>query len=251
MPSAKVDIATGLKRLRAVPGLFEEVMKATVPQEARGFVKDIIAISPPASKRNTGTAAKKAGEASIDADLAGLFAGVVLKGTRTIPLLFGQADPPVEKKPPYHVPTKEVHPDVRAIYLRRKDKRSEWSGLWGRITRGQRAKFYVAREKLEALAKALKAKVGSLAAGYNAAAQRLGVPVPGWIARHGSRYGSVQVRQTSSSLVVIIANSIHFARAQKLHELAAYCAYVRQKKLDRRMPYLVKAALKKAGLKVA
>ncbi|WP_009960161.1 hypothetical protein [Verrucomicrobium spinosum] len=89
--------------------------------------------------------------------------------------------------------------------------------------------------KFRALEKETRAAVGKLAAGYNAAAQRLGVAVSAWIKRHGSKYGTVRVTITSKSYFVVVSNRIPYARAQCLHHLAESAAWIQENKFERRM----------------
>ena len=63
---------------RGIKALAPQVKKSRrelAEEAARGFVKEVVAITPPASKGKRGSAAKKAGEGAIIADLArsGLF----------------------------------------------------------------------------------------------------------------------------------------------------------------------------------
>lgn len=244
MITARVDIARMLRKLQAVPKVLEEEMSRLVLQEARGFVKDVVSFTPPASRGITGTAAKKQGERKIDSDLGGIFAPVKIKGRRTIPHLFGDYAPDTGRKPPYIVPTVESHPDPGGIYTARKQRRHG-----GRLTRGQKAPYYVAAPKIQQLKTKLKKKVGQLAAGYNAAAQRLNVPLPAWVRRHGNKYGRVQVRTGASSFTVAITNSVPYGQAQHMQRIADRTLAIRRNKLERRLPFVLRAAIKKAGLK--
>ena len=58
---------------RGIKALAPQVKKSRrelAEEAARGFVKEVVAITPPASKGKRGSAAKKAGEGAIIADLA-------------------------------------------------------------------------------------------------------------------------------------------------------------------------------------
>ena len=56
------------KALKRLDSLRKETKQELTERAARGFVKALITITPPASKSNTGSSAKKAGETAIDID---------------------------------------------------------------------------------------------------------------------------------------------------------------------------------------
>lgn len=240
----QVDVGRMIAKLAMVPGLYAHVREKVVEQEAKGYIRTVVSITPPASANVKGTAAKKQGEESVSRDLRRIFAPVKLKGKRNVPMLFGETDPSgVGNNPPYVVDTKERHPDLGVIYDVRNGRRRG-----GRLTRGQRQAYYVSDKKFRAFERERRKKVGQLAAGYNAAAQRLGVAMPSWIKRHGIGKGSVLVRVTSGSYMIVIRNSVVYGRAQRLHVLAERAAQIQRNKLERRLPHLIKAELRKAGL---
>lgn len=159
---------------------------------AKGMVTDIIAITPPASKGAQGVAAKRAGEGAIMRDLGAVFAPVRIKGYRTITTVFGR-----KIKKPVRVPTTEHWPDVISIYHERSHRRHG-----GRMTRGRKQAYYVSRAKLTSLATGLKAKVGTLAAGWIPAALELGAKVPAFIMRHaGKAHGTIQITYEKGILI--------------------------------------------------
>jgi hypothetical protein len=78
---------------RAIKALAPQVKKShreLAEQAGRGFVKEVVAITPPALKGKRGSAAKKAGEQAIISDLARVMIanarrnGVTLEDPRTI-----------------------------------------------------------------------------------------------------------------------------------------------------------------------
>src|SRR2546425_5037648 len=70
----KANVKFDLREIkRAIKNLEPHVKKSRrelTEQAAKGFVKEVVAITPPAGKGKRGTAAKKAGEAAITNDLA-------------------------------------------------------------------------------------------------------------------------------------------------------------------------------------
>jgi hypothetical protein len=194
----------------------------------------------------TGTAAKKAGEKKVDSDLNTIFAGVKLKGKRKVTHLFGQTNPKVGKKPPYLVPTTEKHPDLGAIYDQRVNRKFERGAK--KISRGQRAKWYVSSTKLATLRKERKKAVGKLAAGWAPAAAKLNVKLPTWITRHATPRGDVVPKIRRGSYSLTIRNNVPYGRKLALQAIANRALRGRDQKLARRLPHVLRGALKRARL---
>ncbi len=128
----------------------------------------IIDMTPPASPKTKGGAAKKQGEAAIDRDLANVFAGVRGKGIG---------------------PRAPSDPDV----IHRRLFRGKRAGSPMRSDIGKGNRYFVDLAALKELGRRLKARVGRMAATWMASANKLGVSVPAWIARHGTGPGSCTV----------------------------------------------------------
>ncbi|HEY7822440.1 MAG TPA: hypothetical protein VIG24_06395, partial [Acidimicrobiia bacterium] len=110
------------------------------------LVRDILRLTPPSRFGASVSEAKRAGERSIRKNLRSVFAGVNLKGQRQITHLFGRTD---VAGLPFRTPTTEKHPQVKSLYEQRK------VGSGYRVSRGQRARYYVDERKLAALEKEL------------------------------------------------------------------------------------------------
>ena len=177
---------------------FSEILQ----QFARLVVKDVVAITPPGKAGKAGgLQSKKRGEISVKSDLARLFQ----------PVRKAQADPGVS---------------IPAIHKRYRDKK-------GRVKKpGQQYKVYSAdfnkyvREQVK--------KVGSLAAGWNRAAAKLGYRPPAWIWRHSSP-GAVEVKTSDRSIEVIMTNKVPYAGAQSGIQSRLQRSLVRQDDKLRRM----------------
>ncbi len=63
---------------------------------------------------------------------------------------------------------------------------------------------------LRALKRDLLKRVGELAAGWNAGAQKLGVKLPAWVARHGSKRSSAAVLNTFRVFRIILTNAVKY-----------------------------------------
>lgn len=183
--------------------------KTTLSNPGQG--SGLLQITPPASAGSTGTAAKRAGESAIAKDLAAIFTPVRLK----------------YKRP-------EIYPNVSEIH-----RRLFLTKVAGRTLRSDkgRGSYYVDGAKLKALALALKKNVGKLASGWAAAANRLGVAVPAWIARHGGGRGQIRVALTAPRYEV---------------EMTCICPpNAPSAELERRVPYAIKYATARAEREIA
>ena len=79
----------------------------------------------------------------------------------------------------------------------------------GRINpRNLKQPYPVDASALRALKRELLKRVGELAAGWNAGAQKLGVKLPAWVARHGSKRSSAAVLSTFRVFRIISTNSM-------------------------------------------
>lgn len=197
------------------------------------LVRDILRLTPPSRFGASVSEAKRAGERSIRKNLRSVFAGVNLKGQRQITHLFGRTDVPGL---PFHTPTTEKHPEVKALYEQRK------VGSGYRVSRGQRARWYVDERKLAALEKELMKRVGWAAAGFGPAAQRLGAAVPAYVRRHvGKAPGTVAVNTTGAILSIVITNRVDYvARLSGLQRRLNWAVARRKTAMEKQLPYLIR-----------
>jgi len=188
-------------------------------EQARGFIKRVVGVTPPA----TGTAnidARKAGEGAIKADLAKLFIPVVLKGKRP-----------------------EKWTDLAAIHDQARNRR-------GRVNRTNQ-RYYVDQAKLAALQKLLISRVGILAAGWNASAEKLGVKLPAWVRRHGTAFGSVEVIVSATNIRIVMRNTVKFVNNVEGYERRAQWALNAQAgALERQTKVMLERTARRAGFKV-
>lgn len=224
--------------MRKLAGVSARDLEVEMRAQAKGVVEEAFKITPPAAGKSLqGKSAIAAGERKIDRDLRSIFAPVDLRGERRITHLFGISSPRSGRKPPYIVPEKEKHPDVSAIYAARNARRRGKS-----LSRGQKAAFYVAAVKVEALAANLKKRVGWAAAGFNEAAKELGARIPGYAARHNAP-GDVAVRVSSNGIRIVITNAVSYAASIPDIERRLQYAVDRQAaKIERQIPFILRKA---------
>ena len=209
--SAKLRLA-----IRDFSRIMEKSKVEVVRQVAKGFVKDIVAITPPASGKFSGSDAKKRGEDCIKIGLA---------------TLFTVADQSVS----------DPFEDPMQAHKAAQDPNT------GRIAaRGVGRKVPITRANLATVMKALVARVGWLAAGWNAAALALGVPLPAWVKRHGSRYGEYKVTITDTLVRIEISNEVSFVGSVKAYARRMDAAMSYQTgKLTRQMDHVIARDLKR------
>ncbi len=206
---------------RGIKALAPQVKKSRrelAEEAARGFVKEVVAITPPASKGKRGSAAKKAGEGAIIADLA----RVMVAAARRKGVKLG---------------------DPAEIHKRLRDPNT------GRINpRNLKSPYPVDASALRAPKSELLKRVGELAAGWNAGAQKLGVKLPAWVARHGSSRSSATVINTFRVFRIILTNAVKYVTKVDAYDRRIQSAInIQGKKMQRRAEFLLARALKIAG----
>ena len=198
----------------------KESRRELTEQAARGFVKEVVEITPPGGGGRRGNAAKKTGEAAIKYDLSRIMA-------------------------PARARKNVVLQDLRQIHQRFRDMRT------GRINpRNLNQPYPVNAAALRLLQRDLFARVGKLAGGWNAGAARLGAKVPAWIARQGARRSAVSIENTTRLFRITLTNAVKY-----VHNVADYTRRIQSainiqgKKMQRRAEFLLARAVKRAGWK--
>lgn len=184
--------------------------------QARLFVRDAASITPPNTKFKFD---KGLGVRSVRKDL-----GKIMRPARLAP-----NDPA------------EVHRRYR--------------GRRGRVTinlRGVRdGRIPVSKGRLDAYIKREISQVGFLAAGWVAAARKLGTRLPEWITRHGSRFGGVKISLARSSISIRVENAVPYVgNVSGMHRRVQAALDQRARQMFKQLRDLaVKRAAKKAGFK--
>jgi hypothetical protein len=198
--------------------------ESVLREQARGFVRRAIDITPPSTGKAS-NAAKKKGEASVEADLRRIMT-------------------PKKRSWLEHLEQIAGGNKVEAQVLRRKDGTAYLIDydfiLWGRgsladfhqkrrrqsdgrvkrtnrgVTTGRKLTdgadmAFVPADNFAWYLKRAKQRVGLLAGGFNAAADELGVSRPSWIKRHGTGRGDIDVSIGASLLAITITNDVPYA----------------------------------------
>jgi len=216
----RFDLRPIQRGIKALAPQMKKSRRELAEEAARGFVKEVVAITPPASKGKRGSGAKKAGEGAIIADLARVMVAAARRKGVTL------GDPA------------EIHKRLRDSHT-------------GRINpRNLKSPYPVDASALRALKRQLLARVGELAAGWNAGAQKLGVKLPAWVARHGSKRSSAAVINTFRVFRIILTNAVKYVANVESYDRRIQSAInIQGKKMQRRAEFLLTRALRQAGWK--
>lgn len=201
--------------------------KKPVVQVMRGVagqvVRRVASVTPPSGDGVTGTAAKKRGEAAIAGDLAKIMVASRKPDAR------GAVTP-------------------REVYLRFRNPQSRS----GRVNpRNLKNRFAVKGPELRGFVRDLQSLVGTLAGGWNAAAEELGVKLPAWVRRHGTKNGVIRIAVSNRGIRITMTNSVRFAKdVEGLRSRIQWAIDVVAKSiLERQIPNAVKAVARSAGFK--
>lgn len=183
---------------------------------AKGFVKRVVAITPPAQGKLAQS--KQRGEAAITNDLARIMAPA-----RKSELSSVEATP------------QELHARFR-------------SDRTGRVNPGRlRRPYPVKPDELRAFRKQLLARVGKLASGWSASAQRLGVALPSWITRHGTARSSCLITLGRGGIAIAMENKVPFAGyVDGLKRRTQAALKYQEGAMRRQINFLLDKAVKKA-----
>lgn len=192
------------------------VAQAAPRKVARGFLRRVLDVTPPAGQGATGLSARRQGQRAIDRDLAKIFAPVILRGKRA-----------------------EQWPDVEGIYA------AATGGRKGFGIRRPATLYRVDVRKLEALRQKLYARIGTLGGGWNPALSAFNVPAPEYIRRHGLGDGTCSVVLTASGIVITAVNAVGYGPRVRDYprQIQAALDY-EAAALERELDYLLEAALR-------
>lgn len=184
-------------------------------QQAKGFIKEVIAITPPGGPNVSPVKARKRGSAKVKADILR-----VVRGVR---------------------PERAQQHDVAALV--------EAKRVRGRVVNLASARITVPADKLRAYIKAKQQRVGFLASGWNVAAAKLGLKPPAWIWRH-SGPGQMEVNVTDKDIRIRATNAVPFASEMfKLRRRLQQALHMQRNKISRQLRHFMAKGAQKAGFK--
>jgi len=95
------------------------------------------------------------------------------------------------------------------------------------------------------------ANIGSMAAGWNAAASRFGVRgMPSWISRHGNKHGSISITETATGFAFSAVNNTKHRNSSFFQSQLQMAVTAQAAKMERRSNYVTLQNAKKSGFNV-
>ena len=188
------------------------------------FVRDVLAITPPAGNGKKGAAATAAGKGRIAGDLRRIFKPMSDDGISAFRDFYGDGGNTAgfshKGASVIGNVTEKIlgFSQMAAWHLARRKKNGQVVNVHRAVTTGLKVKDLkgldigiVRRQDFQKYLKLVQSQVGLLASGWNAAAAALGRSVPVWVSRHGSSRGQCEVRASGPTLKIRISNSVKFA----------------------------------------
>ncbi len=271
MVSCKVYLGDVMWRLKKVPEQSARIIEQVVETDAKGFIKDIVAITPP-SMGKANMESKKRGEMAIIHELLGsrgdgyrrtggvfvVITDEVLSkastGKEEYVRLFATKDGKVYGcDTRYYQPNASID-DMFAYHQSKRLKNGKVSEAGGRTRDVGRWKFIeqmvVSVTAWKRYQKWICARVGMLPGGFNAAAAKLGISLPAWIKRHGVGRGAVEIKRSRGHFSITIRNSVKYAPKNDLPRRMRYVlqSEKRKKRIVMRIKGEIRAVLRKNKL---
>ena len=274
MISGNVEIGNLLKRLRKVPMEAPRIIKKAIDTDARGFVRDIVGLTPPSNK-TANKASHERGKMAITSDLLGLkgsrdkhqrTAGVFVvmsddllaNNARQSPngssvRLFVKKDGTVYACDRRFFRPRASNGEMYAHHQSMRTKRGRVTTAGGATRDIGRTRFIdqmvVSRSAYLRYEKWIHKRVGMLAAGYNAAAQKLGVKMPAWIKKHGTKGGRIDPQTTQTGYFIEITNSVPYNNEALPRQIKFVLdSEKRKKRIANVIKYEIAAVLKRQRL---
>lgn len=223
MSKVKVKLQTG-RFDAAMRKLFEfsrRDVAVVMKEQIRGFAGMVGDLTPPNRGARRGTAAKKAGEATLESDIRNSFT--------------------------------PVHPNHSEITGRAMDAvvKANRGGGKRRVKLKANAPK-ASRGDITKMVKRKKKNVGWLAGAWHSAARKFGsIKGPAWIKRHkGRAKGWSRLRLSSTKAVIDVANAVRFAsNVDGLSRRLQWALNAQARKMERRAQYFFDRRAKRSGLK--
>lgn len=245
---------------------------AVLIEVARNFVRRAVAITPP-SQGKANNESKKRGEAAVMGDLRRIFAPstqdfidffIRVNGGREASSAFGHKGAAALGLVYDRVLDKGEMVEWHESRRNKSNGRVSGGGDGGSLnrTRAESLTTGMRKKDLRSLdiglvedgqfqwfANRVKKRVGLLAGGYNAAAEKLGYRMPLWAKRHGTGRGDVEINLAGTHLYVVITNDVRFGGSIKGRRRALQAALDQQiAAMERRLAYFMKKNIRASRL---
>lgn len=255
MITVKVDISRMLAKLGKVHKFTNQSMAELVDQQAKLFIADkktgMIGLLPPNSEGVHGGEAKKQGERAVARDINRVYASA-----GEMYLAIHGINPAAAAG--FYSAIKngddvEANRIIQSVGGRWRNVRvgsfdeslHEKYRRKGKVNRQVPAQVLANVKQLEAYIKKKIKNVGLMASGWNDAAKKIGARIPAWVKRHGGKNSSAQVKITKVGKEIRMQSRTGIDSA-RIADRARYAIKYRINAMKRRLPYLIRAAAKKA-----
>jgi len=184
-------------------------------QQAKGIIKEVIAITPPGGPNIPSGKARARGAAKVKADILKVVRGVT--------------------------PERAKQHDVASLVESRRVR--------GRVPSEVVPRILVPRDKLKAYIKAKQQRVGFLASGWNVAAAKLGLKPQAWVWRNTGP-GAMEVIVTDKDIQIRATNAVPYAsEMSKLRRRLQQALHMQRNKMERQLRHFLAKTAKKVGFK--
>jgi hypothetical protein len=231
--------------------------KQALRDAARNFIVKAAGVTPPSVNGKADGTAKKRGEAVIQNDLDHILVGLPPKqydqfmdmGGKSIrremrrkdgTVYVTDSDIATSNIKGWHKENRRENGRVHRIGRKTRDigRHKNWDR--GVVTAAERKAY---------IAKTLR-KVGTLAAGWNASAIKLGAKFPAWIKRHGHGNGSSIVEVTPRGIRIVMENAVGFAtKVRGLERRIKWALNAQANALDRASNAIMRKTARRAGFR--
>lgn len=263
MITASVQLGSLLKRLSQVPRDAARIIETAIDTDARGFIKDMVHITPP-SMGKANLESKKRGEAAVAGDIKTVYADesklyALIRsyaGERTAAYYWHllKTDPVKLKRWLDHAAPDAVRSlsrgwDDGAAHRARRTRK-------GRVKGSKPSVILSTPQETRQLKKYIRMRqqrVGLLAAGFNAGAARLGVNLPAWVRRHGAPFSLLDIRRSVGNYSITIGNKTPFVTNTDVPRRMQWVlnSEKRKKRLIHRIRAEIRVALRKNQIQTA
>lgn len=210
------------RKIRKFPSDIKPTLQEAVKRDAKFFIKEIIKVTPPFSQSARGSAAaKKAGEKKVDRDIRRVYASASYAyGTIKNPAAasgFWFSVKGRGKNKNLQLAHSILLANSSNVKIKNAEVVSKLNESFHRLAKKNGTvphvdvKQVIANESsLSGYIKAVKKRVGALAGGWAAAAEKLGVSVPAWVKRHKGN-GSITRFLRAGNPHVVLKNDASYA----------------------------------------
>jgi hypothetical protein len=229
--------------------------------QSKGSVRRAIALTPP-SRGKADSAARKLGEDALHDDLKQIFDPIDPAEWKA----FFDAEGGLKIVPTSRANGRGAAVTDLTLFLKRNDMEAFHESLrsksTGRVRHVNRDNLigrkrsdisqiaFVTKSDFAWFERENRKKVGKLASGWNAAAQKLGYNPPAWIRRHGTSRGQFDLVITPDRFSVTATNDVRFSNQVKGLERQIQTALNQQAEaMEKRLAFFLEKQAARAGIK--